>query len=47
MENPTVSKKEYSPPELKTWGTIADLTQAGGILPGADAKCGSGGLLGA
>ncbi|MEW6636305.1 MAG: lasso RiPP family leader peptide-containing protein [Actinomycetota bacterium] len=34
-------KKAYTPPELKKWGTVADLTQTGRTRPGADAKGGS------
>jgi len=34
-------KKEYTAPELKTWGTVADLTQTGRTNPGPDAKGGS------
>ncbi len=35
-------KKAYTPPELKEWGTVADLTQNGGTNPGTDGKGGSG-----
>jgi hypothetical protein len=34
-------KKEYQRPELKNWGTVADLTQTGLTNPGGDAKSGS------
>jgi hypothetical protein len=34
-------KMPYQKPDLKTWGTIADLTQVGCTNPGGDAKCGS------
>jgi len=39
--NPSALKKEYSRPELKNWGTVADLTQTGLTRPGDDAKSGS------
>lgn len=35
-------KKAYTPPELKTWGTVSDLTQNGGTFSGTDGKGGSG-----
>lgn len=35
------SKKTYTTPELKTWGKVADLTQTGFTMAGADAKGGS------
>ena len=38
---PNALQKEYSRPELKNWGTVADLTQTGLTRPGADAKSGS------
>jgi hypothetical protein len=37
MEN----KKPYTSPELKKWGTVADLTQTGMTNPGGDGKGGS------
>lgn len=39
-------KKEYTAPELKTWGTVADLTQTGKTNEGGDAKTGSVGSSG-
>jgi hypothetical protein len=35
------AKSPYQKPELKTWGTIADLTQLGFTNPGGDTKGGS------
>ena len=35
-------KKTYEKPTLKAWGTVADLTKAGGSQPGTDFLCGSG-----
>ena len=40
------SKKSYTPPVLKKWGKVADLTQTGRTMPGADAKGGSAGSQG-
>ena len=34
-------KKEYRKPEIKAWGTVADLTATGLTNPGNDAKSGS------
>lgn len=34
-------KKAYTPPELKKWGKVADLTKTGQTMPGADGKGGS------
>lgn len=34
-------KKIYTPPKLKKWGTVADLTQTGRTNPGGDGKLGS------
>ena len=34
-------KRPYQKPDLKTWGTIADLTQVGMTNPGTDCKNGS------
>lgn len=34
-------KKSYTPPKLRRWGTVADLTQTGKTTPGADGKGGS------
>jgi hypothetical protein len=42
MEAKKQNKKPYTAPELKKWGTVADLTQTGLTNPGADAKRGSG-----
>ena len=39
MEEQT--KKTYEPPQLKEWGTVADLTQTGQTMPGQDMKAGS------
>ena len=36
------TKKSYSSPELKKWGTVVDLTQTGKTFEGADQKGGSG-----
>ncbi len=35
------TKKAYTSPELKKWGTVADLTQTGTTTAGGDAKGGS------
>jgi hypothetical protein len=35
------TKKPYTSPELKKWGTVADLTQTGKTTEGNDAKTGS------
>jgi hypothetical protein len=34
-------KKDYQKPEIKAWGTVADLTATGMTNPGNDAKAGS------
>ena len=34
-------KKRYHPPELKKWGSVADLTKTGFTHFGQDAKTGS------
>jgi hypothetical protein len=34
-------KKVYQKPEIKAWGTVADLTATGLTHPGDDAKQGS------
>lgn len=34
-------KKSYTSPELRKWGTVANLTQTGLTNPGADGKGGS------
>jgi len=34
-------KKDYHKPEIKAWGTVADLTATGLTHPGDDAKQGS------
>jgi hypothetical protein len=36
-----MDKKDYTTPELRTWGTVTDLTQTGKTNPGADGKSGS------
>ena len=36
------SKKTYTSPVIKKWGTVASLTQNGGTNPGGDPKGGSG-----
>lgn len=36
-----MEKKAYTPPKLKKWGTVADLTKTGRTNPGADGKGGS------
>lgn len=36
-----MEKKDYTAPELVTWGTVADLTQTGQTNPGDDGKTGS------
>lgn len=41
-----VKKKAYKAPELKTWGTVADLTLTGKTNEGGDAKTGSVGSKG-
>ena len=35
------TKKPYTSPELKQWGTVVDLTQTGLTRPGDDFKQGS------
>ncbi len=40
------SKKAYTSPELKKWGTVADLTQTGKTNEGGDQKNGSVGSVG-
>ena len=43
MDEPAGSAREqYTRPELKCWGTVADLTRAGGSNPGGDLRNGSG-----
>ena len=37
----SIEKKGYTPPTLKTWGTVRDLTQTGKTNPGGDGKSGS------
>jgi len=39
-------KKEYCKPEIKAWGTVADLTATGRTNPGNDAKSGSAASMG-
>ncbi|MGB5676019.1 MAG: hypothetical protein WBO43_15920, partial [Gemmatimonadota bacterium] len=39
-------KKEYRKPEIKAWGTVADLTATGMTNPGNDAKAGSAASMG-
>jgi hypothetical protein len=36
-----MEKKAYTPPKLKKWGTVADLTKTGMTTAGADGKGGS------
>jgi hypothetical protein len=36
-----MQKKDYNKPEIKAWGTVADLTATGMTRPGNDAKAGS------
>jgi len=36
-----MAKKDYQKPEIKAWGTVADLTATGMTKPGNDAKSGS------
>lgn len=40
------AKKVYAAPELKEWGTVADLTRTGNTWESGDAKTGELGLLG-
>lgn len=42
----TMQKKEYHKPEIKSWGTVADLTATGQTNPGNDAKGGSAASMG-
>jgi hypothetical protein len=35
------TRKRYTPPTLKAWGTVAELTQTGNTREGGDAKGGS------
>lgn len=42
-----MEKKQYQKPQLKEWGTIADLTATGKTMPGSDAKSGSAASQGA
>lgn len=35
-------KKAYRKPEIREWGTVADLTATGATNPGSDGKDGSG-----
>ena len=39
-------KKDYHKPEIKAWGTVADLTATGMTNPGNDAKSGSASSMG-
>lgn len=39
-------KKDYHKPEIKAWGTVADLTATGLTHPGSDAKSGSAASMG-
>jgi len=39
-------KKDYHKPEIKAWGTVADLTATGMTNPGNDAKGGSAASMG-
>jgi hypothetical protein len=41
-----MQKKEYNKPEIKSWGTVADLTATGMTNPGNDAKSGSAASMG-
>lgn len=41
-----MQKKEYNKPEIKSWGTVADLTATGLTNPGNDAKSGSAASMG-
>jgi hypothetical protein len=42
MDKVTMEKKQYEPPKLREWGTLAELTQTGYTLPqNADLKGGS------
>jgi hypothetical protein len=41
-----MQKKEYHKPEIKSWGTVADLTATGLTHPGNDAKSGSAASMG-
>lgn len=41
-----MQKKEYHKPEIKSWGTVADLTATGMTHPGNDAKAGSAASMG-
>lgn len=36
-----MDKKEYTEPELRTWGTVTELTQTGNTQAGTDGKAGS------
>jgi hypothetical protein len=40
-EKPMGTKKPYTSPQLKKWGTVADLTKTGQTNPGPDTKAGS------
>jgi len=40
-EGNVAQKKVYQKPELKKWGTVADLTKTGLTYNGGDAKIGS------
>ena len=41
VQESETKKKPYQKPDLKTWGTIADVTQLGNTNPGDDTKGGS------
>lgn len=41
-----MQKKEYQKPEIKSWGTVADLTATGETRPGSDTKGGSASSMG-
>jgi hypothetical protein len=36
-----MEKKTYNRPEIKSWGTVAELTATGMTMPGGDNKSGS------
>ena len=49
MENKRVGsseRKEYQSPQLKRWGTVADLTEVGTTNPGGDVKPSDGSAFG-
>lgn len=41
MKNESQVKKAYAKPEIKSWGTIMDLTKTGQTHSGGDGKIGS------